>query len=308
MSAAGRSAGPFAGRDLRGEWAGDFPMSRLSSWHAGGPAEWLYRPADLGDVSRLLAAAHGAMPVLAVGKGTNLLVRDGGVRGVAVRTGPALDWVSLGPGKAEVSAGAGAPCPKVAKFSVDHGLAGGEFLCGIPGTIGGALAMNAGCHGAETWERVGEVEVVRADGRVDRLGPSAFDVGYRGAQARGKTPVLFGSARLRLSPGDREAARRVMAGMMRRRRATQPLGEPSSGSVFRNPPGDAAGRLIEACGLKGLSVGDAEISRVHANFIVNRGRASASDIEGLIERVRAAVAERAGVRLELEVRIVGDPR
>lgn len=299
---------PYGLDEARGEWVRDFQMSRISSWHAGGRAQWLYRPADLEDAAMLLAGLEGVAPVLAVGKGTNLLVRDGGYRGVAVRTGPALDWVRLGPGEGEVSAGAGTPCPKVAKFSVDHGLSGGEFLCGIPGTVGGALAMNAGCHGSETWDRVAAVETAGADGTVALQDPSDFHIGYRTVRARHGRAVFFGSARMRFSKGERDEARRTMAGMMAQRRSTQPLAEPSAGSVFRNPPGDSAGRIIESCGLKGLAVGDAEVSRVHANFIVNRGGASAADIERLIGLVRAEVLGRAGVGLELEVRIVGEAR
>lgn len=306
MSGAGAIAAPPGMGGLRGKWTADFPMSSLSSWHAGGAAEWLYEPADVDDLRALVAAAGDSSPLLFVGRGTNLLVRDGGIDGIAVRCDAALGWVRVGEGGA-VEAGAGAPCPKVAKFAADRDLRGGEFLCGIPGSIGGALAMNAGCHGSEIWDVVAEARAIGPGGEIARRTREDFAVGYRSVEPRGEGFALFVSASLALERGAKGEARKAMGAMMAARRRTQPLTLPNSGSVFRNPGGDSAGRLIEECGIKGLRAGGAEISEKHANFIVNRGGASAADIEALIGRAREAVMDRAGVELELEVRIVGRP-
>ena len=299
-------AGPEGLPALAGRWTKDYPMSRISSWHAGGSVEWLYEPACLDDLRTLFASADERIPFLFVGRGTNLLVRDGGVRGVAVKCDDTLDWIrDLDNDALEI--GAGVPCPRAAKHSVDRALRGAEFLCGIPGTVGGALAMNAGCHGSEIWSIVRRVGAVGRGGDLLVLAPEDFSIGYRSVENRDGSQLLFAWAELALEPGDREEARAAMAAMMATRKRTQPLREPNSGSVFRNPPEDSAGRLIESCGLKGRAAGDAQISTQHANFIVNHGTASAADIESLIEQAQVAVRERAGIDLDLEVRIVGSP-
>jgi UDP-N-acetylmuramate dehydrogenase len=274
-------------------------------------------------------------PIHVVGLGSNLLVRDRGLRGTVVFTHGALNEIRVEPGEEGVHlvyAEAGVASPKVARFAAKHGLRGAEFLAGIPGTVGGALAMNAGCYGTDTWEIVASVLCLRHDGELVERAPGDFDIAYRhvglrnadgtatanGASAAHERPVpnaallvsgleeWFAAVRLKLEPGDGAESRRVIKDLLQRRIATQPLDRPNAGSVFRNPPGDYAARLIESCGLKGHTVGGAMVSPKHANFIVNRGNATAADIETLIERVQQTVWERCQIRLEREVRIIGE--
>jgi UDP-N-acetylmuramate dehydrogenase len=292
-----------------GELRRDEPMRRHTSWRAGGPAEQAYFPRDLQDLARFLRRLPGGMPVYLVGLGSNLLVRDGGVKGVVVFTHGALKEVRLAerPGDTPlVYAEAGVASPKVARFACTHGLRGAEFLAGIPGTVGGALAMNAGCYGSETWDIVDSVLMLTRDGELLRRVPDDFDIAYRHVVRRGDADELFAAAHLRLAPGDGEAGRRVIRELLQRRIDSQPLDQPNAGSVFRNPAGDYAARLIESCGLKGFAIGGARVSPKHANFIVNTGSASAADIETLIEHVRATVLAVTGVALEREVRIIGE--
>jgi UDP-N-acetylmuramate dehydrogenase len=208
-----------------------------------------------------------------------------------------------------IYADAGLASPKLARFAALHGCADAEFLAGIPGTVGGALAMNAGCYGGETWRCVERVEVLGRDGTFAVRTPRDYAIGYRMvAEHDGAPPQgIFTAAWFRFPPGDVQAARARIKALLGKRIATQPLSLPNAGSVFRNPPGDHAARLIEACGLKGHAIGGARVSEKHANFIVNPDRAArAADIEALIGHVRRIVRERTGVDLEAEVRIVGD--
>jgi len=301
---------------LRGIDRRDAPTAKLVSWRAGGPAARVYQPADLADLVAFLRSLPPEEPVMFAGLGSNLLVRDGGLRGSLVLTHGALSGFAPDPrgdapaGSLQWVAGAGVPCPKVARQTALHGCEGAEFLAGIPGTLGGALAMNAGCYGGQTWERVVRVTLITRDGQlVERL-PGEFEVGYRHVTLRGRARLgrdeWFVEAALRLPRGDGERARARIREFLARRIATQPLQQPNAGSVFRNPPGGHAARLIESCGLKGLQIGGARVSERHANFIVNAGGASAADIEAVIEQVHARVLERTGVDLVREVRIVGE--
>lgn len=299
----------IAARGLRGELRLAEPMSRHTSWRTGGPADRAFFPADLDDLRAFLAGVARDEPIEMVGLGSNLLVRDGGIRGTVVFTHGALARIALHDG-GRVYAEAGVASPKVSRFAATHGLEGAEFLAGIPGTVGGALAMNAGCYGAETWERVERVLVIDRAGRLVERVPADYRLGYRHcerAPAPGRGEEWFAAAWFRFTPGDGDAARARVRQFLSRRIATQPLGQPNAGSVFRNPPGDHAARLIEHCGLKGRRVGGAEVSRKHANFIVTEGGARAMDVERLIEQVRATVLARCGVLLEPEVRVVGEP-
>ncbi len=290
---------------LRGRWLADEPMARHVSWRAGGAARRAYVPADRDDLAAAVRALPAAEPVLFVGLGSNLLVRDGGYRGTVVLTHAVLN--ELHAEGRTVHAGAGVPSPKVARFAAQHDLTGAEFLAGIPGTIGGALAMNAGCYGAETWQFVRQVRVLGRDGVVRPRIRGEYDVAYRHVALRSAPPhgeEWFVAAAFEFGPGRGAEARVRMKDLLARRIATQPLSLPNAGSVFRNPPGEFAARLIEACGLKGQRCGGAVISDKHANFIVNTGGARAADIERLIELAQAAVRDRFGVVLEREVRIV----
>ncbi len=295
---------------LRGALRHDEPMARHVSWRAGGAARYFFQPATVGDLCAYLASLPAEVPVLFVGLGSNLLVRDGGFPGAVVFTHHALTGIAEEGGAPDgrpvlVAAGAGVPLPHVARFAAKHGGGGCEWMAGVPGTVGGALAMNAGCYGGETWSHVVTVETVDRSGALHRRTPADYEVGYRHVRLRSGAEEWFVAGRFGFGAGDEKAAMARMRELLARRVATQPLDEPNAGSVFRNPPGDHAARLIEACGLKGFAIGGAQVSRKHANFIVNTGGASAADIESLIDHVRATVAQRTGVALVPEVRIVG---
>jgi UDP-N-acetylmuramate dehydrogenase len=287
---------------LRGEVRHAEPMSRHTSWRAGGPAERFYLPADVDDLSRFLEELDEATPIFWIGVGSNLLVRDGGIRGVVISASRILrDLERID--EHTIRAGAGLPCTQVARQCVRWGIGPAEFFAGIPGTIGGALAMNAGAHGGETWDRVASVRTINRQGDIRVRVPSDYTVGYR--SVTGPANEWFLDATLGFEPGQSSSPER-MSEMLERRKSTQPLGLPSCGSVFRNPPGDHAARLIEAAGLKGFSIGGAEVSEKHANFIINRNKATATDIEKLIEHVQQTVRDVHGVDLVHEVRIVGE--
>ncbi len=300
---------------LRGAMLKNEPMSRHASWRVGGVAEFAYIPADIADLANFLESLPPDEPVYFVGLGSNLLVRDGGVRGTVILSHGALNQVSpwhekngSGPHVAGIYAEAGVASPKVARTAALNDLQGAEFLAGIPGTVGGALAMNAGCHGAETWGAVAEVLTIDRHGQLRRRLPQDFVVGYRHAALKDGVEEWFVAVWLRFAKGDGAASRAKIKELLEKRVASQPLNLPNAGSVFRNPPGDYAARLIEITGLKGLRVGGAEVSHKHANFIVNTGNATAGDIEALITKVQDTVMEKHGVALVREVRIIGDAR
>lgn len=289
----------------RGTLLTDEPMSRHTSWRVGGPADRVYLPADLDDLSEFLASLPRDESIVWVGLGSNLLVRDGGVRGTVIMTSGALGGLSV-LDDGVVRAEAGVACAKIARFSVQQGLQGGEFLAGIPGTVGGALAMNAGCHGSETWQFVTAVETIDHAGERRIRRPKDFSVAYR--KVNGPAGEWFVAGHFRFRPGQAVEGRGVIKQLLARRGASQPTQLPNAGSVFKNPAGDFAARLIEASGLKGVCEGHACVSEMHANFIVNTGGARAADIEKLIARVQAEVEARQGVRLEIEVRMIGESK
>lgn len=308
------AADPHSRPPLRGVLRHDEPMAAHTSWRVGGPAERWYEPADRDDLLNFVRALPPAEPVLWLGLGSNLLVRDGGLRGTVIALHGALDALHLvrdaapsiagGAASARIVAQAGVHCARLAKFAEREHLAGLGFLAGIPGTVGGALAMNAGAWGGETWAAVEAAEVVYRDGRTAWLAPHAFEVAYRSVRSPAEVLGFLG-ARFVLTPdGDGQHAQATKAALAQRK-ATQPVGRPSAGSTFRNPPGDYAARLIEACGLKGLRIGGAEVSRQHANFIITGDGACAADVETLIARIREEVQAQTGIGLETEVRIVG---
>ncbi len=294
---------------LRGRWLLDEPMARHVSWRAGGQAKRAYVPADLDDLALMLRGLPSDEPLMFVGLGSNLLVRDGGYGGTVVFTHGVLSRIALVDERA-VHAAAGVASPKVARFAAMHDLVGAEFLAGIPGTVGGALAMNAGCYGGETWRIVRDVTTLARDGSLRVRKPSEYQVGYRHvslAPEHALQQEWFVAATFELDAGSGTEARARIRDFLARRIATQPLGKPNAGSVFRNPPGDYAARLIEACGLKGRRIGGAQISDKHANFIVNLEGARAADIEALISLAQQTVMVKYGIGLECEVRVVGEP-
>ena len=287
----------------RGELRYDEPMALHNSWRAGGPARCFFKPADVTELCEFLQQLDPQEPLLWVGLGSNLLVRDGGFPGTVIFTLGALNelqWLDA----TTLLAGAGVTCSKVARESARQGLTGLEFLAGIPGTMGGALAMNAGAFGGETWNRVVVVETVDRAGCLHTRKPDEYQVSYRTVE--GVADEWFVAARLRLETGDSALAKQQIRKLLAQRGESQPVQQNSCGSVFRNPPGDHAARLIEATGLKGKTLGGAQVSRKHANFIINTGTATAADIEILLNQVQGCVEQAHGVRLEPEVRIVGE--
>lgn len=300
------SENPSPGADSRakGVLRTGVSLADYTSWRVGGLAARFYQPHDAEDLAQFLAHLPQSEPVLWVGLGSNLLVRDGGWPGTVVCTKGGLKRIERRNDRT-VYAECGAATAQIARFSAEQGLVGAEFLAGIPGTLGGALAMNAGAFGGETWPIVARVRVLDRSGACQWRIPAEFEIGYR--SVLGLRPgQCFLAAELELESGDTAAARHRIRELLARRAATQPTNLPSCGSTFRNPPGDHAGRLIEQAGLKGYRMGGAEVSVKHANFIVNTGEATAADIEQLILHVQSEVFRRFGVRLKTEVRIVGE--
>jgi len=279
------------------------PMSRHTSWRVGGPADLFFRPSDADDLAAFLRTLAPGQPLVWVGLGSNLLVRDGGLRAAVIETHGAFTELKRLEAT-DVWAGAGVACAKLARQCVRWGLGPAEFFAGIPGTVGGALAMNAGAFGGETWRHVVEVETIDRTGERRRRPASDYAPAYR--KLEGPAEEWFLGCRLHFelrSDTDEGEIRRLLT----RRKETQPIGELSCGSVFTNPPGDHAARLIEAAGLKGHRIGGAVVSEKHANFILNEGTATAADLEQLIEHVRLTVELKFGIDLHPEVRIVGEP-
>lgn len=301
----------FSDMALRGTLGRDVPMSKHTSWRAGGIAERMYQPADLEDLLVFLRYLPEEEPLYPVGLGSNLLVRDGGVKGTVLLLHGVLKNLRIEP-NGDVYAEAGIPGAKLARFAALHDLRGAEFFAGIPGTLGGMLAMNAGCYGSETWEKVLWVQTVDRKGELHTRRSAEYEIGYRSVKKVGNDESVkteqefFVSATMKFDAGNGDIARQEIKALLGKRIASQPLQLPNAGSVFRNPPGDHAARLIQQCGLKGRRLGGAQVSEKHANFIVNTGGATAADIESLIVEVRTTVAERTGVDLHPEVRIIGE--
>lgn len=279
------------------------PLARYTSWRVGGVADQVFIPSNVGELSTFLKATDQDEEIHFVGLGSNLLVRDGGVRGTVVVMQKALKAINMDGDY--LYAEAGVTCGKLAKFSASNSQAGGEFMAGIPGTVGGALAMNAGCYGSETWDIVHQVMTVDKRGNTHIRNTDEFVTGYRSVQS----PVAdewFLAAWFTLAAGDADASTQKIKDLLAKRLESQPLNYPSGGSTFRNPEGDYAARLIEASGLKGYQIGGAQVSTKHANFIVNVGECKAQDIEQLIEHMKKEVLAQQGVTLEQEVKVIGE--
>jgi len=292
-------------QNYRGELKLSEPMSKHTSWRVGGPADCYFRPADLDDLREFLSHLAADEPITWVGLGSNLLVRDGGVRGTVIATSGVLNQLEL-IDENTIRAEAGVSCAKVARFAANQQLVGAEFLAGIPGTVGGALAMNAGAFGGETWDVVEAVEMLSRSGDIINKDKSQFEVGYR--TVKGLQGAWFCAGHFHLQKGDTEAAKSKIRELLNKRNASQPTNMPNAGSVFRNPDNDYSARLMEASGLKGYRIGGAEVSVKHANFIVNTGSATASEIETLIGYVHDTVLQKHGVDLVREVRIIGETK
>ena len=280
------------------------PLSRHTSWHVGGPAEVFFNPRDRADLAAFLRSLPPDVPLYWIGLGSNLLVRDGGLPGIVISTHGTLDGLER-LSDTQVRAEAGVACARIARQCIKWGLGPAEFFAGIPGTLGGALAMNAGAFGGETWQYVLSVETIDRHGRERVRDKSEYRIGYREVTAPAPEEWFIGAQlAFERRPG---AHSDEVSKLLARRKETQPIGEWSCGSVFTNPAGDHAARLIETAGLKRYRIGDASVSSKHANFIINHGSARAADLEHLIEHVRSTVERVHGVALRPEVRIVGVP-
>ncbi|RKZ52828.1 MAG: UDP-N-acetylenolpyruvoylglucosamine reductase [Candidatus Parabeggiatoa sp. nov. 3] len=287
---------------LRGNLRHNEPLSEHTSWRVGGPAQWFYEPADVLDLAHFMQQLPDDIPVFWLGLGSNLLVRDGGIPGVVILTAGLLNEIKLLDDNT-LRVEAGVSCAKLARFVARARCFGGtEFLAGIPGTFGGALAMNAGAWGKETWSFVQEVETLNRQGQPRSRQVTDYEIGYR--RVKGPENEWFVAATLQLSPTSEEGKAKIQA-LLKERNEKQPIGLPSCGSVFRNPPGDYAARLIEQAGWKGRCEGGACVSEKHANFIINCNNALAADIESLIEQIKASIEQKYSISLIPEVRIVG---
>jgi len=288
---------------VRGSYAEAAPLKDLVWFRAAGPADVLFRPADLDDLRQFLANKPAGVPVTAIGVGSNLLIRDGGIPGVVIRLPAAFGRIEPLDGY-RVRAGAAALDAAVARTAADGGVAGLEFLRGIPGTIGGALTMNAGCYGSETKDIFVEARAVDEHGELLTLGPAEMGFRYRHSDPQN---VIYVDAVLQGKAGDPEEIRARMEALVAQRESTQPVRSKTGGSTFTNPPGQKAWQLIDNAGCRGLMHGAAQVSEKHCNFLINTGDASASDIEALGEEVRARVKAKSGVQLEWEIKRIGRP-
>ncbi|MFA6302084.1 MAG: UDP-N-acetylmuramate dehydrogenase [Legionella sp.] len=290
--------------ETQGELLYNEPLADYTTWRVGGPAEKMYKPANLADLRIFLQKLPESEPVLWLGLGSNSLISDAGFKGAVILTQGCLKEMALINANT-VRAEAGVSCASMARFCARNNLAGAEFWAGIPGTMGGALRMNAGCHGGETWPLVVEVQTITRNGQIRTRKPEEFEVGYR--HVAGLNEEWFISGTFQMPAGDKETSLQVIKDLLARRASTQPTSEYNCGSVFRNPPGDFAARLIESCGLKGFSIGGAKVSEKHANFIINHeGQATAADIEALIHLVQTKVYEQTHIELIREVHFIGD--
>jgi len=288
---------------LNGQLMEREPLARYTSWRVGGFADRLYKPSDIEDVQNYLRSLPSDEPVLWLGLGSNVLIRDGGIRGSVIYTRGCLKQMrEIDDGMLYVEAGV--PCALVAKLAAEKDLLGAEFLAGIPGTMGGALAMNAGAFGGETWGLVSKVLLVNRQGDLVERQADEFDVGYRSVSVA--EDEWFVACYLTIPTGGNQQSREKIRKLLAKRAETQPTNIPSGGSVFKNPQGDHAARLIEELGLKGKQIGGAQVSEKHSNFILNTGNASAENIERLIEFVKKEVQQKQGVLLQTEVRILGE--
>ena len=290
--------------DLRGRLSAGDSLATMSWFRVGGPAEVLMVPADAEDLAYALARIPETVPVIPLGLGSNIILRDGGVPGVVIKLGRGFNGIAIEP-DCRVRAGAAVPDVKVARAAADAAIDGLAFFRGIPGSIGGALRMNAGAHGGETTDVLVEARGVDRDGT-----PLVFthaEMGFTYRHSSAPASVIFTEALFQGRPGDPATILAEMDRITAAREASQPIREKTGGSTFKNPPGGKAWQLIDAAGCRGLSIGDAQMSEMHCNFLINRGQASARDIEALGEEVRRRVLETSGVTLDWEIKRIGVP-
>jgi len=288
---------------LRGKFSYQENLAKYTGWRVGGAAERLYAPADKEDLQQFIRLLSPEEPIVWLGLGSNLLIRDGGLTGTVINTRNKVKQMTL-LDEQTLYVECGVPCAHVARFCAEKQLTGAEFLAGIPGTMGGALKMNAGAFGSETWDLVRQVELQSAGEETVQRDAADFEVGYRSVKGAGG--ACFLSALLGLKRDTQALGQAAIKELLAKRQEQQPTNVPNCGSVFRNPEKDYAARLIEVSGLKGYKIGGAEVSTKHANFILNSDGATALDIERLIKYVQAEVYRQQGIQLQVEVCIIGD--
>jgi UDP-N-acetylmuramate dehydrogenase len=288
--------------DLRGRLSADEPLAPLTWFRAGGAAQVLFVPADEDDLAYVLSRLPADLPVTAIGLGSNMIIRDGGVPGMVIRLGRGFGGIAVEP-EHRVRAGTAVPDVKVARAAADAGIDGLAFFRGIPGSIGGALRMNAGAHGGETTDTLVEARGIDRSGAIRIF--SHADMGFTYRHSDAPEDVIFTQALFQGRPGDSTAILAEMDRITAAREASQPIREKTGGSTFKNPPGHKSWQLIDAAGCRGLTRGDAQVSTLHCNFLINRGAATAADIEGLGEEVRARVLEHSGISLQWEIKRIG---
>jgi len=289
---------------IKGEVRFNEPMSKHTSWHIGGTADIFVLPGDIIDLREALGfARNNQIPVSVIGNGTNLLVSDLGIRGMVIKIGPGLSHIEVR-GKS-IKVGAGVPLPRLSAVALRSSLSGFEFLAGIPGTVGGALVMNAGANGCSIGERVRQLTAVDHEGNEVQLSKQELEFSYR-YSCLAKKKLIVAEAKLEGIPGSPEAIKEKMDSYLERRRKTQPLEYPNAGSVFKNPNGDSAGKLIEQSGCKGMREGNIQVSPCHANFFVNLGGGTAQQVLALVEKVQQRVLEKFGCKLTMEVQKLGE--
>ena len=289
---------------LQGILHHQYSLAPYTSWHIGGSAEHFDTSANLQDLQHFLLQLPETEPLTYIGLGSNLLVRDGGIKGTVILTLGALNEMTQ-IDSLTIRVESGVPCAKLSKLCVKLGFENGAFFAGIPGTIGGALRMNAGAFGGETWPHVVAIETIDRRGKIEHRSPDIFQFSYRHVEGLAENE-FFAAAHFRFTAGNSERAKAAIKELLQKRQNTQPIGTFNCGSVFRNPPNDFAARLIETAGLKGTVIGDAEVSQKHANFIINRGHATAADIENLILLVQDRVLAMHHIQLIRECVIVGE--
>lgn len=290
-------------KSYKGQLLHNESLANYTTWHVGGMATTMYKPAGVADLSIFLKQLSLNEPLLWLGLGSNSLIKDKGIKGTVILTQGCLNEISLTKDNL-VRVEAGVSSAKMARFCARNSLSGGEFWAGIPGTMGGALRMNAGCANGETWNSVIEVETMNRTGAIRKRHPREFQISYR--HVTGLEDEWFVAATCKLTPGDKNKSLELIKTLLTHRANTQPTGEYNCGSVFKNPTGHFAARLIEECGLKGARIGGAVVSEKHANFIINSEGAQASDIEALITKVKQVVLEKTKIELMHEVHILGD--
>lgn len=292
---------------VRGRYTENVPLARLTTIKIGGPADVVFEPVDLADLQVFLKGLSTDIPYIVIGEGSNLMLRDGGIRGVVIRMDKTLNNVDVN--GLEITAGAGATGGKVARSARENSLKGAEFLCGIPGSVGGALKMNAGAYGHETVDILKDVQIVTKEGELQTLSPKKLNFSYRHSEL--PEGALFVGATFKLEKGDKEEIRNRMREINKNRATSQPLSMPSSGSWFKNVlledgTKKHAWQVVSEAGCRGMRVGDAQVSVKHCNFFVNLGDATAKDMQTLTEQVEQQVFDRLGIKLEREVRFIGE--